>query len=144
LGLRPAGFDALEILRVEEGIPRFGQDMDERTIPMEANLEAAINYDKGCYIGQEVIARATYRGHVNKKLCGLILGDALPSAGAALRRGDKSVGWMTSAVQSPGVGKAIALGYVQRDSLEPGTRLEVEGYPEGAVIHALPFIKSGG
>src|SRR5712692_2604230 len=79
LGMKPAGFDALEILRVEEGIPRFGQDMDERTIPLEANLEAAISYDKGCYIGQEVIARATFRGHVNKKLIGLVLGGELPS-----------------------------------------------------------------
>jgi folate-binding protein YgfZ len=118
--------------------------MDERTIPMEANLEAAISYDKGCYLGQEVIARATFRGHVNKKLCGLVLGGALPSARAELRRGDKSVGWITSGVQSPGMGKAIALGTVQRDSLEPGTRLEVEGYPEGAITHALPFVKSGG
>jgi len=142
LGLKPAGFETLEILRVEEGIARFGQDMDEHTIPLEANLEAAINYDKGCYIGQEVIARATFRGHVNKKLTGLVLGGELPGPRASLRRGEKMVGWISSAVRSPAMGTAIALGYVQRDCVEPGTHLEVEGYPSGAVTHALPFVKS--
>ncbi len=138
-GLHPAGFDALEILRVEAGVPRLGQDMDEHTIPLEANLVRAISYDKGCYIGQEVIARATFRGHVNRKLTGLVLGTELPPPRAELSRGDKKVGWITSAVRSPSKERVIALGYVHRDSLEPGTALEVAGYPAGAVVRALPF-----
>src|SRR5215813_6191174 len=70
-GATPVGFAALEVLRVERGTPRFGADMDEKTIPLEANLQRAIHYQKGCYIGQEVIARATFRGHVNRHLVGL-------------------------------------------------------------------------
>src|SRR5215831_4001829 len=70
-GATPVGFAALEVLRVERGTPRFGADMDDRTIPLEANLQRAIHYQKGCYIGQEVIARATFRGHVNRHLVGL-------------------------------------------------------------------------
>lgn len=139
VGLKRAGLDAFEIFRIEEGVPRFGQDMDERTIPLEANLQAAINYEKGCYIGQEVIARATFRGHVNKKLAGLILGQELPPPRAELRYGGKGVGWITSATVSPRIGCAIAIGYVHREYVEPGTRLEVAGYQGDAQVQKLPF-----
>jgi folate-binding protein YgfZ len=142
LGLRLGGFEAFEILRVEAGVPRFPQDMDEQTIPLEANLERAISYEKGCYIGQEVIARATFRGHVNRKLTGFVFGPTLPPQRAELRRDGKRVGFVTSAVRSPGRSSAIGLGYLHRDSLEPGTRLEVADYPPGAVVHTLPFSDS--
>ena len=142
LGLRLAGFDTLEVLRVEAGIPRFPQDMDEQTIPLEANLERAISYEKGCYIGQEVIARATFRGHVNRKLIGLAFGAMEPKRGSELYRNGKRVGFITSTVRSPARTTAIGLGYVHRDSLEPGTRLDVADYPPGAIVHALPFADS--
>src|SRR5262249_7616760 len=96
LALKLAGFDTFEILRVEAGIPRFPQDMDEHTIPLEASLERAISYEKGCYIGQEVIARATFRGHVNRKLTGLVFAATEPPARAELRRDGKRVGFITS------------------------------------------------
>jgi folate-binding protein YgfZ len=134
---RWVGFEAAEILRVEAGTPRFGADMDEHTLPLEANLERAIHYNKGCYIGQEVIARATYRGHVNRKLTGFLLGDALPPARAELLREGKKVGWLTSAVLSPVERRAIALGYLQRDLIEPGTKIEVAGYPVSATVRSL-------
>lgn len=114
-----------EVIRVENGLPKYGIDMVETTIPLEANLERAIHYNKGCYIGQEVIARATYRGHMNRKLTGLLLGEALPSSGAELKRDEKKVGWITSVVRSVRHGENLALGYVHRDSLAAGTELKL-------------------
>lgn len=139
LGLRPLGFEALEQLRVEAGVPRYGQDMVDTTIPLEANLSSAISYNKGCYIGQEVIARATFRGHMNRKLTGLLLGDVDAAPGTELRRGEKKVGWLTSVARSPLKGQRVALGYVHRDSLEPGTELTLAGGPATVKVAALPF-----
>jgi len=138
VGLRPAGWEALEVLRVERGVPRYGVDMDERTIPLEANLERALNYQKGCYIGQEVIARATFRGHVNRKLVGLSLGSPGAPPRTELFQGDRKVGWLTSVVRSPRLGD-IALGYVHRGAIEPGTELRLPGNGGSAVVRPLPF-----
>ncbi|RKH57443.1 CAF17-like 4Fe-4S cluster assembly/insertion protein YgfZ [Corallococcus llansteffanensis] len=138
-GLKPLGFDALELLRVEAGVPRYGQDMVDTTIPLEANLSHAISYNKGCYIGQEVIARATFRGRMNRQLAGLLLGDADVAPGTELRRGEKKVGWVTSVVRSPVKGQRVALGYVHRDSLEPGTELTLAEGPATVTVAALPF-----
>ena len=136
-GATPVGFDAWEVLRVEAGVPRFGADLEETTIPLEARLERAISYQKGCYIGQEVIARATFRGHVNRLLCGLLLGEAAPSRHAELRKEDRKVGFVTSVVASPTLGQHIGLGYVHRDHVTPGTKLLVEG--KSATVCELPF-----
>jgi folate-binding protein YgfZ len=138
-GLRPAGWEALEVLRVERGVPRYGVDMDERTIPMEANLERALHYQKGCYIGQEVIARATFRGHMNRRLVGLLLGEAHPAPRTELFLGDKKVGFVTSVVHSVRLGQQLALGYVHRDVQEPGTALRLAGDAGSATVHTLPF-----
>lgn len=127
-----------EVLRVEAGVPRFGVDMTETTIPLEANLEKAIHYQKGCYIGQEVIARATYRGQMNKKLVGVLLGDATPEPGAELKLGDKRVGRVMSVVRSEARQQHVALAYVHRDHLTPGTTLELAG-GGSAQVQALPF-----
>lgn len=117
--------ETAEVIRVENGVPKYGVDMVETTIPLEAKLERAIAYNKGCYIGQEVIARATYRGHMNRKLTGLLLGEAAPAAGAELFKGDKKVGWVTSVVASVRHAQNFALGYVHRDSLAAGTELRL-------------------
>lgn len=139
LGALPKLSDAtFEVLRVEAGVPKFGADMSETTIPLEANLEKAIHYQKGCYIGQEVIARATYRGQMNKKLVGVLLGEATPEPGSELKLGDKRVGRLQSVVRSEARGQTVALAYVQRDHLTPGTRLEV-GTGGVAEVVALPF-----
>jgi folate-binding protein YgfZ len=130
--------ETAEVLRVERGVPRWGADMSESTIPLEANLERAVSYTKGCYIGQEVIARATYRGQMNKKLMGLELGSAEVAPGTELRAGNRKVGWVTSTAHSPKRGQIIGLGYVHRDFLGPGTSVEVAG-GGGAVVVALPF-----
>jgi folate-binding protein YgfZ len=136
-GAVPVGFEALEVLRVERGTPRFGADLDEKTIPLEAHLQPAISYEKGCYIGQEVIARATFRGHVNRQLVGLSF-DALPPPRTELFLGDRRVGLVTSAVQSPVYG-AIGLGFAHRDVAQPGTALSLAGGRSPVTVRALPF-----
>lgn len=139
LGLKRLGWRALEVLRVEAGVPRYGQDMVDTTIPLEANLAHAISYNKGCYIGQEVIARATFRGHMNRKLSGLRLGDVDATPGAELKKDGKKISWLTSVVRSPGQGQSVALGYVHRDHLEPGTKLSLGEGPAEVTVSALPF-----
>lgn len=145
LGVRPAGFRALDSLRVEAGVPWFGIDMDSATNPLEARLAHAINLQKGCYTGQEVIAKATYIGQVSRQLVGLLFPEAAEgvAAGDAIRFADREVGKVTSVVEAPTVGGPIALAIVRREAAEPGTRLVVRGGPprpdRPAVVAALPF-----
>jgi folate-binding protein YgfZ len=127
-----------EVLRVEAGVPKFGVEMSETTIPLEANLDKAIHYQKGCYIGQEVIARATYRGQMNKKLVGVLLGAEDPEKGAELKLADKRVGRVMSVVKSELKHQNVGLAYVHRDHLTPGTRLDVASGGVAEVV-ALPF-----
>jgi folate-binding protein YgfZ len=138
---RVAGWKAVEVVRVECGIPRYGIDISESNLPQETGLEgAAISYDKGCYLGQEVVARIHFRGHVNRRLGGFTLVGDLPSGGAALREETgKEVGLVTSAVESPDFGQ-IALGYVRRE-VEAGARLSwSDGGRQGtATVIDLPF-----
>jgi folate-binding protein YgfZ len=144
---------AAEVMRIEQGIPRWGRELTEEIIPIEANLEErTIDYDKGCYIGQEVISRVKMSGQTNKRLCGLISLHNLPLRAdmklvAASARG-KQTGWITSAARSDRIGKEIALGYVKRGFNESGTKLETltpgENVGEAATISmevvSLPFL----
>jgi aminomethyltransferase len=142
---RAVGLDALNILRIEAGIPLLGRDMTDETIPLEANLLDAISYTKGCYIGQEVIARIDARGHVNRQLRGLVLeGNILPQAGDVILSPDREVGWITSVAHSPILKQNIAMGYIRREVFTPGTHLEVRTGDAilGAIVVELPFIKS--
>ena len=145
--LKAAGAAALdeqtaEAIRIEGGVPRFGADMDEETIPLEAGIEGrAISFTKGCYVGQEVIIRVMHRGHgrVARRLVGLLVdGEAPPPPGTAVRRDEKEIGQVTSSAWSPALERPIALGYVQRDFVEPGTIVAVGD--TGATISALPFV----
>jgi hypothetical protein len=118
-GATAAGLGVWSTLRVEAGRPLFGTDMDERTLPPEAGIvERAIDQTKGCYTGQEVIVRIRDRGHVNRHLRRLELGNhPAPATGTQLLAADgsgKVVGEITSAVESPKVGGALALAYVRR------------------------------
>lgn len=143
-GAVPAGWDALDVVRVESGVPWYGQDVDEGQILPETRLEdQLVSYTKGCYIGQEVVARVKYRGHVNRALSGLrVDGDALPARGARVSVDGKDVGWITSAVRSPVLGSIVALGYVRREHLTPGEAVSVdgEGGPVAARVAALPLV----
>jgi folate-binding protein YgfZ len=121
--------DAAEVMRIEQGIPRWGRELTEGIIPIEANLEQrTIDYQKGCYIGQEVISRMKMSGQTNKRLCGLISVDDIPlQPGMKLVSSSapvKEVGWITSATRSERIGKEIALGYVKRGFNSTGTRLD--------------------
>lgn len=130
-----------EILRIEAGIARYGRDMNESNVVTETNLDDAVSYSKGCYLGQEIIVRIKHRGHVAKKLTGLrfeMNGEIKP--GAAIKStDDKEIGRVTSAVFSPKLQTTIGLGYVRYEHLAPGTPLVVNGLP--ATTHELPFIR---
>jgi folate-binding protein YgfZ len=144
LGGGLTSMEALEVARVEAGIPRFGVDMDGSNLAPEAIEARAISYSKGCYIGQEVISRIRAYGEVAKSLRGLRLPlelTALPGKGDKLFREGKEVGYITSAVRSPKFKGNIALGYVRREHKENGTNLEVaaHGARFGAVVCNLSF-----
>ena len=122
--------DTAEVMRIEQGIPIWGRELTNDIIPIEANLEQrAIDYQKGCYIGQEVISRIKMSGQTNKRLCGLISLDDLPlQPGMKLAAPSvlvKEVGWITSSTGSKRLGKEIALGYVKRGFNSVGTKLDV-------------------
>jgi aminomethyltransferase len=143
-GAIPVGFTAQEALRVEAGQPRYGEDVDEDVLLPETGLEAFVSYTKGCYIGQEVVARVKYRGHVNRRLVGLTLeGGRAPARGAAVMHEDREVGRITSPAWSFGLGMPIALAYVRREYLAPGTLLSVDeaGERVPARITRLPFVE---
>ncbi|MGH9257972.1 MAG: YgfZ/GcvT domain-containing protein, partial [Vicinamibacterales bacterium] len=128
----------LEAARIEAGYPLFGIDMTEETIPLEAGIEdRAISFTKGCYVGQEIIIRVLHRGHgrVARKLVGLRVNGGVPSQGAKIVSGDRDIGWVTSAAISPRFG-SIALGYVQRDFVSPGTPVEIDE-PSGRIAAAV-------
>ena len=135
--------DAVDVCRVEAGRPRFGTDMTEDTIPLEAGIEGrAISLTKGCYVGQEIIIRVLHRGHgrVARRLVGLSLDPSasVPPRGSVIRSTDRDVGAITSAVRSPALGRVVALGYVHRDFTTPGTGLSVG--ETAATVAALPFV----
>jgi len=138
-GARAVDMETLDVVRVESGIPRFLVDMTETTIPLEAGIEErAISMTKGCYPGQEVIVRVLHRGggRVARKLVGIVLAyeTGLPPAHASVYSGEREIGTLTSVVASPRFGRPLALGYVHRDFIAPGTAVEVES-PKG---HRLP------
>ncbi len=129
--------DAAEILRIETGIPRFGAEMGTETMPAEAGIvEDAVSFTKGCYIGQETVARLHYKGKPNRHLRGLRL-SAPAEPGAALRLGEKEVGHLGGAAVSPALGP-IGLAIVRREA-EPGTELAVGEDGVTARVVDLPF-----
>ncbi len=133
--------DVAEITRIEAGRPRFGVDMTDDTIPLEAGIEdRAISRTKGCYVGQEIIIRVLDRGHgrVARRLAGLHFSSSTPPArGEVIRAGEREIGQVTSSARSPVAG-VIALGYVHRDFTEPGTAVVVAG--NEATVVATPFV----
>jgi tRNA-modifying protein YgfZ len=130
-GAVKANVETMEVLRIEASRPRFGVDMSTDTIPLEAGIEdRAISFTKGCYVGQEVIIRVMHRGHgrVARRLVRLVLqGSPVPARGDKVFSGDRQVGEITSAAQSPKAGAPIAMAYVHRDHTTVGTELIVNG-----------------
>jgi len=143
-GAQPISDDTLEILRVEAGIARFGVDMDDTNVVPETNLDDAVSYTKGCYVGQEIIVRIKHRGHPAKKLTGLKFEtDVQIESGAVINSTEnQEIGRVTSAVISPRLG-SIGLGYVRYEQLTEGTRVIVSDGIE-ATVTALPFLGTNG
>jgi folate-binding protein YgfZ len=125
----PMGYTALSALRLEQGVPWFGYDFDERQIPHEAGLQDShISYTKGCYTGQEIVERVRSRGQVNRvRVLLKFAGAEPPAAGTALLAEGKEIGHVTRSAYSPALGSAIAMGYVRRDHSVPGSSLAASG-----------------
>jgi tRNA-modifying protein YgfZ len=136
-GAAPVSAEAAEILRVETGVPRFGTEMGNETMPAEAGIvEDAVSFTKGCYIGQETVARLHYRGRPNRHLRGLRL-SAPAEGGAAVRLGEKEVGRVGTACVSPALGP-IGLAILRREA-EPGAEVAVGEDGVTATVSTLPF-----
>jgi folate-binding protein YgfZ len=139
---RPVDASILETIRIENGIALVGADTAEKTIALEARLNRAISFNKGCYLGQETIERATARGGLKKRMFGLKFSDAdVPVVGAVLTLGGKEVGRVSSAARSPRFG-AIGLAILHHSAWTPGTELKV-GEGGAAVVTDLPFAPGG-
>lgn len=139
----PVGQAAYDILRIEAGIPLFGQDMDENTIPNEALLEKAVSWTKGCYPGQEVVARIKYRGGVTKMLSGLLISENKepPPVGSKIFKNSELVGNVTSSCYSFALKSSIAMSLIKKIAAENGTSIQIEhqGKQWPAKIKNLPF-----
>jgi folate-binding protein YgfZ len=148
-GARPVGYEALEVLRVEAGVPRYGVDVSDANVVLEAGLDESVSFNKGCYIGQEIIARIHWRGHVAKRLTGLVFDDDRRESAtrdANVKTADgKEIGRITSSVFSPQLNRAVALGIVKYDYLQTGTevRVAVKGNEDERAAHVaeLPLVR---
>jgi len=136
---RPVGFAALDTLRIENGIARVGIDTSDKTIALEARLSRDISFDKGCYVGQETIERATARGGLKKKLFGLCFeGSRMPELDTMLILEGKEVGRLTSVASSPKFG-VIGLAVLHHSAWKPGTRLADSSGEINATVTDIPF-----
>lgn len=141
---RWVGEQTLETLRIEAGIPRYGLDVTAETLLLETGMDHAFSFTKGCYLGQEVVERIRSRGHVNKKLTGLLLeGPSEPQTGDKVMLEDKDIGFVTSSTYSPALDRPVAMAYVNQDYWAPGTRVEVKSTQGrlNATVTALPFVQ---
>ena len=142
-GLDPVGEHAHTALRIETGEPRYGLDVDHKTIPQESGLvPEAVSFTKGCFLGQELVARIDSRGRVNRNLRGVRMLDAVvPPVGARVTYGGRMVGTLTSVAESPAMRAPVAMALIRREA-QPGTRVEVSWEQGGveAMIEQLPLI----
>ncbi|MGI6455103.1 MAG: YgfZ/GcvT domain-containing protein [bacterium] len=146
-GAHPTGMDALEILRVEAGIPVVDKDLDDKVIPQEARLHHALSFTKGCYLGQEVVARLHFRGHVNRELTGFYLNTPQPPEQEVLLTHEgKPVGSITSAVLSPTLNRVIGIGFLRCKLREEGREIQGENAGEQitATVANLPLVQKNG
>jgi folate-binding protein YgfZ len=141
-GAIPVGGRTLETLRIEAGIPRYGRDIDDSNVVTETNLDDAISYTKGCYLGQEIIIRIKHRGHVAKKLSGLVLENQATVQPAEVIKSAEGaeIGRITSTTFSPALQKQIALGYVRYEQTPAGTEVFLND-GTNATVHDLPFVR---
>ena len=126
-GAMPVGANALELLRVASGIPRYGQDIRERDLPQETEQQRALHFSKGCYIGQEIVERIRSRGNVHRKFTGFEVEGALPAVGTKIQADGRDIGEITSVASLPFAGgdRSVALGYIRRELTTPGKQFQV-------------------
>jgi aminomethyltransferase len=143
-GAQPVDPESFETLRIEAGIPRYGIDMDETNVVTETNLAEVVSFTKGCYVGQEIIVRIKHRGHVAKKLTGVILNHATPAARNAAIFSDegKEIGRVTSSTFSPKLNRAIALGYLKYDysMAETAVKISAPDYETDGLVAEVPLV----
>lgn len=137
-GAKMVGPEALELLRIASGTPRYGQDIRERDLPQETEQARALNFSKGCYIGQEIVERIRSRGAVHRKFTGFDVQGELPAPGAKVTADGKEIGEITSAASLPleGSARPVALGYIRREAA-PGKQVQIGG--STALVAELPF-----
>lgn len=133
---KPVGSDALEMYRIVRGVPRYGIDLRERDLAQETGQEHALNFSKGCYIGQEIVERIRARGNVHRTFVGFEVEGEPPQAGTKIRANEKDMGEITSATRLPG-GRTVALGYLRREVAAPGTTVQIG--EQSATVRNLPF-----
>jgi folate-binding protein YgfZ len=145
-GAKLVSEEAFEILRIEDGIPRYGVDVNDTTVVLETGIDEAVSFNKGCYVGQEIIARIHFRGHVAKKLTGIGFEETVsikPEDKIKTPDGTKEIGRITSTTFSPKLNKTIALGYVRYEHLDDGTEVLVVSDEKEmkACVVDLPHLK---
>jgi aminomethyltransferase len=139
-GATPVGFEAFEIWRVSRGIPRYGLDIRERDLPQETEQHQALNFTKGCYVGQEIVERIRSRGQVHRKFTGLVITGPTPTPGTKVSAAGKEVGEITSVAHVPawnGASITLALGYLRREAAKSGAVVQMDGAE--ATVADLPF-----
>jgi len=140
----PIGRDSFEVLRIEAGTPRFGMEMGEDTLALEVAPDFALSFTKGCYVGQEVVARGTYVGQVRRKLFGLrVDADVPPVHGDKVSKGTREVGKVTSGTWSPTTGWVIAIALLRAEEVSAKDTLFIDrgGWDLRAQLHPLPFVR---
>jgi aminomethyltransferase len=137
---QPVGMQAFHIYRIESGLPVLGLDYDDTNLPQESRLDQALNFNKGCYLGQEVMARLDAQGHVNRVLMGLVSADEL-GKDQKLFAGEKEVGRITSSARSPLSGKYVALGYIRREFAKEDQPLNLQDHSTTAIVRNLPIVQ---
>ena len=136
-GATPVGSEAQELWRVAQGVPHYGQDIRERDLPQETGQMRALNFAKGCYVGQEIVERIRSRGAVHRQFSGFEIEGPLPAPGAKIQAAGKDVGELTSVATLPD-GRSVALGYIRREAVTPGAAL-LAGTAQARVA-GLPFV----
>ncbi len=142
-GGTPVGMDAVELFRVAAGIPRYGLDIRERDLPQETGQQQALNFNKGCYIGQEIVERIRARGAVHRTLAGFVLDDSKASSpGAKVSSNGKEIGEITSSLAVPSASgeRVLALGIIRREASKPGTQVQI-GEATATVVET-PFAEA--
>jgi folate-binding protein YgfZ len=139
LSLPPIGMRAFDIFRIEQGLALSGVDFDDTNLPQEARLDGALNFQKGCYLGQEVMARLDAQGHVNRMMMGITSSQPL-NAGDKIYKGDKEIGRITSAAHSPLSNGHVALGYVRREAANEAEEVVCGENRTISIVRKLPIV----